>query len=160
MQSTRSLVVPTLIRSATILTVASVMVLGSGCAWFKSRGNGYAQNPRPLEVPPDLVAAGTASAGGTGATAQAALQGFQGAGTRAEVFARIGTALAGMQGVSVTSRAEALGLYELAINGAPVLLRITDQDGQSNVTAVDPRGQSSSAAAIEAFLNSLRTRLR
>ena len=146
-----------------ILTAIGVtaMLATAGCSWFNSRGNGYAQNPRPLEVPPDMVAAAPASSSGSVlASAQTAtLQGFQVDGTRADVFAKIGGVLGAMPGVRIASSSAVLGLYDLVADGMPILLRVTEQNGQVMVTGVDPRGQGDSAIAIQKFLMDIRAKL-
>lgn len=138
----------------------TAILLSSGCSWFNKRGNGYAQNPRPLEVPPDLVVS-TPTAGGSvlASASTAGIAGFQVAGTRDQVYAAVGDALKGINGVRINSSAQALGLYDVVVAGANVLVRITEQNGQSVVSAVDARGQSASSETISSLLGQIRDRL-
>lgn len=162
MRQSQGLAFQSVLRATSIAVVASAIVLGSGCSWFKTRGNGYAQNPRPLEVPPDLVAA-PANSGqsnvASAAASAASLQGFQVQGSRDVVFAKVDKALRSLQGVTVTNSAQAIGIIEITNNGTPALVRVTENNGQSTVTAVDPQGQSGNAAALQQLLTALRAAL-
>lgn len=139
----------------------TAIVMSSGCSWFNKRGNGYAQNPRPLEVPPDLVVATPTSSGGSYmASASAAnIASFQVAGSREQVFGLVAAALPKISGLKVNSQSPALGLIDVNMSGANILIRINEQDGQSVVSAVDARGQSASSETIAALLGQIKNQI-
>lgn len=152
------------IVAALVLATAAT----SGCSWFR-RGNDLYSGPvenRPLEVPPPLEAATTANAGSATASAtrpataaaQAAV-GFSVPGTRDEVYGRVGEALAGMQGLTITSRAQLLGAYDVSYEGASFLVRVTGAENGVSVAAVDPRGLPATGDAPKRVIDALRAAL-
>ncbi|SJZ69508.1 hypothetical protein [Lysobacter spongiicola] len=161
----------TMSRTALGSALLVALVATSGCSWFRKTDDLYAQAPqnRPLEVPPDLdvpaghgaaapagsvtasqaiaAAPGAAPAPATnGATASAAT-GFMVEGNRDAVFARVDAALAGIDGVEVASRAELLGALDINYMGSNFLVRVSDAQGGSYVSAVDPRGTPANSEA-------------
>lgn len=145
--------------TAALLAFTTVAMLG-GCSWFGGAKGDYALSPeaRPLEVPPDLnlpdtsgamalpPAPGQARPQATAAPA-ASPSGFTVAGGRDEVFARVGTALEGIEGLKIVSRAQLLGTYDVNYQGADFLVRVVGVEGGSYVSAVDPRGLPANAEA-------------
>ena len=152
---------PSAVKVTVIATAVAAVLLSGGCSWFNKRGNGYAQNPRPLEVPPDLAAAKTPAVAGSVLASEAnnTSAAFQVPGTRDEVFARVDTALSKIPGVKFESKAQSLGLFDLTLSGVNVLIRITEQNGQSLISAVDSRGQSSNSEAVSNLLRQIRANL-
>ncbi|KLJ00312.1 hypothetical protein [Luteimonas sp. FCS-9] len=159
------------IRYVAIAVLAVAVVGASGCRWFKKENALYAQSPesRPLEVPPDLdqprtdgamalPAAGSATRSGTVAAA-ASNVGFTVAGEREAVFARVGEALAGIEGVVVNSQSQALGTYDVAYAGSQFLVRVGAGQGGTSVSAVDPRGVAATGAGAERVIAALRAAL-
>ena len=151
---------------ALVLLVVSV----AGCSWFKKGAKGdYALAPeaRPLEVPPDLNLPNTSgamqipAAGAATATtaAPAAAGGFTVAGTRDEAFTRVGEALAGVEGVTIASRAQLLGTYDVSYEGASFLVRVSGVEAGAYVTAVDPRGLPATSPAATKLLAALKAKL-
>jgi len=150
------------------VVVLSVMTM-SGCHWFK-RGNPYQQSAqtRPLEVPPDLdkpntegamqapAQSVTRSSVGTPAS-QASASGFTVAGDRDDVFNKVGSALAATQGVTIASKAQLLGTYDVSYQGANFLVRITKVDAGVYVSAVDPRGMPDTGDAATKLIAALKT---
>lgn len=153
---------------ASLLLVA--VTATSGCSWFRKGNQLYAQSPesRPLEVPPDLDmprtdAAVVAPAGSVTASGQAAAAprqavpvaggapasgpGFTTPGSRDEVFAKVGTALEGVEGVSIASRAQLLGVFDVNYQGSNFLVRVSAAEAGAYVSAVDPRGMPASGEA-------------
>ena len=141
--------------------VAGLIVVGllgaTGCNWFRKGDALYAKSPesRPLEVPPDLDLPRTAGAmgapaGSVTASGQAAAPvagspsatavGFTTAGSRDEVFNKVGEALAAIDGVNVASRAKLLGAFDVNYGGSNFLVRISAVEAGAYVSAVDPRG--------------------
>src|SRR5688500_17108440 len=162
------------------LALLAVSVAGlSGCKWFKKGAKGdYALSPetRPLEVPPDLSlpstsgamqipqaggqpAAATPSAGASAAAAPAASGGFNVAGSRDEVFAKVGDALSGIEGVNIASRAQLLGTYDVAYEGANFLVRVVGVEAGAYVSAVDPRGLPATGEAPTKLMAALKAKL-
>jgi len=150
MQPSRSLSRPVLAAA-----VVAALVATSGCSFFKRTHDLYAAAPqdRPLEVPPDLDRPDTSSAmvlpeaptsvtrsGMASAPRPAAANGFTVPGSRDEVFARIEPLLAGIEGVTVASKAQLLGSYDIDAGDSKFLVRVTQVEGGSLVSAVDPRG--------------------
>ena len=155
-----SIVLPT---AALVLAAAA-----SGCSWFKTE-TGYEQPVavRPLEVPPDLDRPGTDGAmqlpgQATGSVTRSSLgtpqaapvavsgpagNGFIVAGSRDAVFERVGTALAAIDGLTIASKAKLLGVYDVSYEGANFLVRVSQAEAGSYVSAVDPRGLPASGEA-------------
>lgn len=137
----------------------AIAVLGvTGCKWFRKGNPDYAMSAetRPLEVPPDLNLPNTAGAmklppvGGQVAATQSAAAsatGFNVAGPRDEVFAKVGEALAGVEGLTIASRAQLLGSYDVNYEGSNFLVRVVGVEAGSYVSAVDPRGLPAAGSA-------------
>ncbi len=171
-----------------VLTIA-VLALGtvvatSGCFKKGARGD-YALAPemRPLEVPPDLTpppGATTAAtaADGTGSVlaSQAArpapaaagqapaapantASGFTVTQGRDEAFAQVGTALEGIEGLTIATRAQLLGSYDVAYEGSNFLVRVVAVEAGSYVSAVDPRGLPATADAPVKLIAALKAKL-
>lgn len=119
------------------------------------------------------VAAASASASGateaTGATAApvppvapaggSASTGFTVAGSRADAFAKVDTALAGIEGVSVASRAELLGVFDVNYQDANFLVRVSEVEAGAYVSAVDPRGMPATNEAAVQLIAQLKAAL-
>ncbi|WP_337244921.1 hypothetical protein [Luteimonas sp. gir] len=160
------------IRYVAIAVLAVAVVGASGCRWFKKDNALYAQSPesRPLEVPPDLdqprtdgamalpQTGGSATQSATVAAASSNVA-FTVAGERDAVFARVGQALAGIEGVAVNSQSQALGTYEVSDAGSQFLVRVGAGQGGATVSAVDPRGVAASGAGPERVIAALRAAL-
>ena len=160
--------------------LAITLLATSGCSWFRKGDALYAQSPesRPLEVPPDLdlprtadgapqgsvTASGQAIAtqapaapgAGASATASAQAQGFTTAGTREEVYERVGELLGGIEGVEIASRAELLGAYDVNYEGTNFLVRVSEVQAGAYVSAVDPRGMPAAGDAPAKLIAALQ----
>lgn len=173
MSPIRQNVRPALSRAARLATFAvlAVALLGaSGCRWFHKKDMYAAEgDQRPLEFPPAFdQAAADRAAEPTGPVTRSSLAGdpvvrassFAVAGDRAAVFAKVGEALAGVQGATVANRAQLLGAYDIDYAGETFLVRITDLDGgRSQVAAVDPRGQPATGAGATRLVAALKAAL-
>jgi uncharacterized lipoprotein len=161
-------------RATTVALIAamSVAVLGaSGCKWFrKDKYYGQDESQRPLEFPPTFDQAeaersANASAGSvsrsslTAAGTNARALGFTVAGDRASVFAKVGDALAAIPGLTVASRAQLLGAYDVDYQGQKFLVRVSESGNGSQVSAVDPRGVPADHDAASSVIASLKTAL-
>ncbi len=148
---------PRATRVATVLVAATLVIGVSGCSMFgKKKSELYTQSgeSRPLEVPPDLdrpsadramalpSAGGSVSASGmnNAGGGTAAPIGFNATGDRDAVFAKVGEVLAATQGVTVASKAQILGTYDVNYMDAKFLVRITKVGNGAYISAVDPRG--------------------
>lgn len=159
-------------RPIALVAFAAVAVAGlSGCSWFKKGAKGdYALAPemRPLEVPPDLTQPATAGAmqvpAASTASAVAAASaptgaGFDVAGGRDDTYAKVGDALATIPGVTVASKAQLLGVYDLSYEGVNFLVRVSAKGQGSTVSAVDPRGVPATGDAPVKLIAALKTKL-
>lgn len=155
-------------RAVVAAVVLAGIAFGSGCSWFRKTDKLYAQSPeqRPLEVPPDLdmprtdTAVNVPSTAATSAVASGqASGGFTLATGREEAFAKVGEALAAVQGVNIANRAQALGVYDVNYEGANFLVRVAGTESGSYVSAVDPRGLPATGDAPKKLVDALRTAL-
>lgn len=152
-------------RSALVAVPAALLLAASvsGCHWFK-KDTGFEKTgeARPLELPPGLDAPDTAGAMllpdakpqsvtrsslGSNPSGTSSGSGFTVAGDRDAVFAQVGEALAKIQGVTIASKAQLLGAYDVSYGGANFLVRVSKTDSGSYVSAVDPRGMAASGEA-------------
>jgi len=92
-------------------------------------------------------------------TASAGDGGFTVAGTRDEVFKRVGEALAGVAGATVTGQAQASGTFDVDFEGSSVLVRVAQGDAGVQVSAVDPRGIAASGQGPAKLMAALKTAL-
>lgn len=161
------------IRVLSFAILATATLVGTtGCFKRGARGD-YALAPevRPLEVPPDLTAPGGSAAAqipalasqaarpGPSAGPQANAAGFTVAGSKDEVFAKVGTALEGVSGVTIASKAQLLGSYDVAYEGSDFLVRVVGVEAGSYISAVDPRGLPATGAAPTKLLAELKAAL-
>ena len=154
--------------------VAALVVAGvaSGCSWFRKDDGVYAlpQEQRPLEVPPDLdrpradpamqlpvtassMGAATPVASGT------APSGFTVPGNRDELFNKVGEALGAIEGLTIASRAQLLGAYDVNYREQNFLVRVTAVEAGVYVSAVDPRGLPAAGEGPAAVIAALKTAL-
>lgn len=162
-----------LMRLATITLITAAVLATSGCGWLRRENKLYAGDPssRPLEVPPDLdlprtdaavaVPAAPAAASATASAAPVAgvSNGFIIAGTRDDVFVKVGDALGKVEGLTVASRAQMLGVFDVSYAGSNFLVRVTAVDAGVYVSAVDPRGQPATDEAATKAIAALKTAL-
>ena len=99
------------------------------------------------------------AAGQVGPAAAPAAGGFNVAGSRDEAFTRVGEALAGVEGVTVASRAQLLGTYDVSYEGASFLVRVSAVEAGAYVSAVDPRGLPATSPAAVKLLAALKAKL-
>jgi len=164
------------IRPVGIAVLTAAIVGASGCSWLKRDNALYAGSPesRPLEVPPDLdqprtdgamalpPAEGSVTRSGTAAASSAPAASnvaFNVAGARDDVFTRVGEALDGTEGVTVSSRSQALGTYEVAYADSQFLVRVSAAQGGASVSAVDPRGVAATGDAPVRLIATLQAAL-
>lgn len=171
---------PILIRYSALAVLAVAVLAASGCSWFRN-DELYAQSPesRPLEVPPDLNLPDTSAAmampdDGTQSVTRSSMStpaasaatartpagaGFTVPGDRDAVFAQVGEALAGIEGVTIASQAEILGVFDVDYGGSQFLLRVSEVQAGSYVSAVDPRGLPATGEAPTRLIAALKTAL-
>lgn len=164
-------------RVAVIASLVAAVALTSGCSWFRKDNAAYklSGEARPLEVPPDLDRPATdgamalpsqgggsvmASSSGRASASAAAPSGFNLAGVdREAAFARVGDALAGIQGLTIASKAQLLGSYDVSYGGADFLVRTAQTQNGVYISAVDPRGLPETREAPLALIAQLKARL-
>lgn len=165
----RSFVFRTAVIAALILSVAAA----SGCRWFR-KDSAYQQPPesRPLEVPPDLdrpntegalggspqsVMRSDMSAGRPAGTVASAANSFTTSQARDAVYAKVGEALAATTGVTIASKAELLGVYDVNYEGSNFLVRVAASGNNTVVSAVDARGAAATSPAAVKLIAALKT---
>ena len=154
------------------LAVLAVAVLGvSGCKWFRKGSPDYAmsEETRPLEVPPDLNLPSTAGAMKlppsvsasqvSAAVSSASPTSFHVVGSRDDVFNKLGAALGEVEGLTIASRAQLLGTYDVTYEGSNFLVRVAAVETGTYVSAVDPRGIPSEGAAPTKLIATLKAKL-
>lgn len=161
-------------RVAVIAGLAVAVAMTSGCSWFRKDNEAYklSGEARPLELPPQMNQPDTRSAmqlpgsGGVLASQASATApspqagaGFNVAGERDAVFARVGQALAAAEGVTIASSAQLLGTHDVTYQGANFLIRTTQAGDNVYVSAIDPRGIPDTGAAAVALLGQLKAAL-
>ena len=160
--------------SATVLMAFTVAAALGGCSWFRKGPKGdyaLAAEARPLEVPPDLnlpdtsgamalpPAAGQAARPAPGPAPQSSAGGFTVPGTRDAVFAQVGTVLEATDGVTIASRAQLLGTYDISYQGSSFLVRVVGVEGGAHVSAVDARGVPATSGPAAELLAALQAAL-
>ena len=163
---------PRLNRIALALAVVALAAGTGGCKMFGKKSELYTQSveSRPLEVPPDLdrpsadramalpaaggsvSASGMNNAGGSSATPI----GFNAAGDRDAVFAKVGEVLGATAGVSIANKAQILGTYDVDYMGSKFLVRVTKAGEGTYVSAVDPRGLPPTGEAPMKLIGALK----
>ena len=163
--------------------VVVVIAIGtSGCHFFSRKHSVYSQSAetRPLEVPPDLDRPNTegaipvpsadtssvtrssmpsASRAAMPAGSQNNASGFTLPGDRDDVFNKVGTALTATDGLTIVSKAQLLGTYDVSYQGANFLVRVSKVDAGVYVSAIDPRGLPASNDAATRLIASLKASL-
>ena len=160
--------------SVAMLLAFTVVALLGGCSWFRKGAKGdYALSAeaRPLEVPPDLNLPDTSGAMALPPTAAAAQQAaaaaatpasataFTVAGTHEEVFGQVGAVLESLDGLTIASRSQLLGTYDVSYQGANFLVRVAAVEGGVYVAAVDPRGVAASGDAPKQVIAAVRAKI-
>ena len=161
-------------RYLAVALFAVAVVGASGCRWFRKDNEAYklSAEERPLEIPPDLDRPSNEAAMNLPASvtaSQVAAQrgnpnapspvGFSTTGARDEVFAKVGEVLAATSGVTVASKAQILGTYDVDYEGSKFLVRITQVSGGTYVSAVDPRGLPAAGEAPTKLMSALKAGL-
>jgi uncharacterized lipoprotein len=85
--------------------------------------------------------------------------GFTVAGERDEVFNKVGAALAATDGLTIASKAQVLGTYDVSYQGENFLVRVSKVDAGVSVSAVDPRGMPATGDAATKLIAALKTAL-
>lgn len=163
------------LRSVAVAALIVTVAGATGCRWLRGDSAAYRESAesRPLEVPPDLdrpdtegairmPAAGTPQSvtrSSMSAPAAGNSTGFTVAGERDAVFQRVGDALTATPGVTIASKAQLLGTYDVSYEGSDFLVRITKVEAGVYVSAVDPRGMPASSAAAIKLIAALKGRL-
>jgi uncharacterized lipoprotein len=162
------------LRFAALAVFATVGM--SGCHWFSHKSDVYQMSAetRPLEVPPDLDRPDTSGAmqipdAGTQSVTRSSLSasaqptdnasGFVIAGERDAIFDKVGSALAAVDGLTIASKAQLLGAYDVSYQGSNFLVRVSQSGTSVYVSAVDPRGTPASSPAATQLIATLKAQL-
>ena len=160
----------------TAIAAAVLVGLLGGCHWFGKDSELYTAETRQLEVPPDLdrpsvdaamklpptasgQAGGTQAAPAAPAAGASTPIGFTVAGERDDIFNKIGDALGKTEGLTVASRAQLLGTYDVSYEGSNFLVRVTKVEAGVYVSAVDPRGLPAAGEAPVKLIAALKSAL-
>ena len=68
----------------------------------------------------------------------------------------LGDALAAIPGVTIASRAQVLGAYDVSYEGSNFLVRVSSLQGGAYVSAVDPRGVPATSGAPVKLIAALK----
>jgi uncharacterized lipoprotein len=159
------------LRTAAVALLAVAAFGSAGCHWFhRGETDAYRNSPesRPLEVPPDLDQPDTSgamalpAAGGSVMRSQVGAQqapGFAVPGQRDEVFAKVGDALATIPGLTIATKAQLLGSYDVSYEGSDFLVRMVQDGDNVQVSTVDPRGVAANGPAQLKLLGALKAAL-
>ncbi len=162
------------LRPLFVAVVVVVAIGTAGCHMFSRKHSVYSQSAasRPLEVPPDLDRPNTEGAvqvpstdtsSVTRSTLPAASQntayGFLVSGDRDDVFNKVGTTLAGTTGLTIVTKAQLLGTYDVNYQGANFLVRVSKVAAGVYVSAVDPRGVPANNEAATRLIAALKASL-
>ena len=160
------------ISRALLLTILVTLVSATGgCRWFRGQSP-YSLSPetRPLEVPPDLdrpraepamsIPQVSAPAAGAGQPSVAAVESFVVPGDSPDsVWRRLGLALARVDGVEITERAQLLNAYNVSFEGESFLVRAQAEGENTRVIASGGDGRALSGGAAARLLGILKQRL-
>ncbi|AAO29572.1 hypothetical protein D1605_009315 [Xylella fastidiosa subsp. fastidiosa] len=162
--------VTTLHVYALVLLVVAAL---SGCTLLrKGVHKDYALSPetRPLEVPPDLNIPATSGEGKIlpqvssipqeqVSDSISAKSGFTIAGDRDKVFINVGKALVDIPDVIISSKAQALGFYDVSYWDEKFLVRVARSGTGSAISVVDSRGMPATGKAAIQLIGLLKTKL-
>ena len=84
---------------------------------------------------------------------------FHVAGSRDDVFNKLGVALGEVEGLTIASRAQLLGTYDVTYEGSNFLVRVGAVETGTYVSAVDPRGIASTGPAPAKLIAALKAKL-
>ncbi len=163
---------PAVSRVLLLAVVFAMLSAAGGCRWIRGESP-YELRPesRPLEVPPDLdspradpaMAVPTVSAGTSASAAVNAGQAIDSfvvqGDTPDSVWRRLGVALARVEGVEITERAQLLNAYNVSYEGQSFLVRAQVEGESTRVSAVGGDGVALSGGAAGRLLAILRLRL-
>lgn len=161
------IVSPRVTRSLIWLTLAIVMVSATtGCSWLKKRvGYENSKQLNQLEIPPGLDAPATTNAllvpsvEGTTSQGQAAVESFTVNDELQSTWRRMGLALNRIEGVTVTSSAQALGSYDVRYQGLNYLIRAESAGEGTRITAFTSEGPAAANSPATRLLGILKSRL-
>ncbi len=113
----------------------------------------------PVQAAPAPADAAPAAQAAAGASSPAAGSGFTVPGTRDEAFEKVGAALANVPGVTIASKAQLLGAYDVSYGGSNFLVRVTQVEAGAYISAVDPRGVAATGEAPARLMAALKAAL-
>ena len=162
------IVSPRVTRSLIWLTLAIIMVSATtGCSWLKKRvGYEDSKQLNRLEIPPGLDAPSTTNAllvpsveGSTTVQGEAAVESFTVNDELQSTWRRMGLALNRIDGVTVTSSAQALGSYDVRYQGLNYLIRAESAGEATRISAFTSEGPAAANSPASRLLGILKSRL-
>ena len=75
------------------------------------------------------------------------------------MYAKVGDALAAIDGVTIASKAQILGTYDIDYMGSKFLVRVTKAGDGAYVSAVDPRGLPPTGEAPVKLIGAVKSAL-
>ena len=125
---------------------AMAIVLSTGCSWMGHKSDYKAsREANPLEIPPELDRPDTSAATSLPVVSSVSAPRSTGEGrlpiAASEAYPKVGEALAGIPGVVVNGRAEALNSYDVSYKGENFLVRVLDATGGSRLVALASDGR-------------------
>ena len=75
------------------------------------------------------------------------------------MFAQVDAALASIEGLTVASRAQLLGVFDVNYQGSNLLVRVSEAESGAQVSVVDPRGTPATGAVPGQLLARLQAAL-
>lgn len=138
--------------------------LGAPASVTRSSMSGTPVQGAAIPAPAAPAAQAAAATPGTAAPAApapaaAAGSGFTVPGTRDEAFEKVGAALANVPGVTIASKAQLLGAYDVSYEGSNFLVRVTEVEAGAYISAVDPRGVAATGEAPARLMAALKAAL-
>ncbi|MGH8109242.1 MAG: hypothetical protein ACREO1_11095 [Arenimonas sp.] len=161
------IVSPRVTRSLIWLTLAIVMVSATtGCSWLKKRVSyENSKQTNRLEIPPGLDTPSSSNAllvpgiESTTVQGEVAVETFSVNDTLESTWRRMGLALNRIEGVTVTSSAQALGSYDVRYQGMNYLIRAEAAGDTTRVTAFTSEGVAAANSPAGRLLGILKSRL-
>ena len=127
--------------------------------WSSTASTASSLQPKWRLSPPSNAMALPAGGGSVMRSQVGAQQapGFTVAGQRDAVFAKVGDAVAAIPGVTIATKAQLLGTYDVSYEGSAFLVRLVQNGENVQVSTVDPRGVAANGPSQLKLLGALKS---